>query len=249
MRTMRTLRTMRYGRTGRRLLTALGATVLALATVVLPASPAQAGNWAVTVLDPVPDRLEAGQGYTIGLWVLQHGYHPYEGPDLGPVALKLVDEQGIAVSYPATTLPEPAHYAAAIALPHPGAWTVIGVQGRFADYVVGTLTVPGSLAVLGVPVPLRPSEAEKYWPGAIRPPSVAVDESRDPFAQVQTPIKAVPVQAPVPADQVAAAAPPVPGRPSWPLVLTVSAAVMAGMAALVLARRRWPHWPVTRPPR
>ncbi|WP_446219398.1 hypothetical protein [Micromonospora sp. IBHARD004] len=61
--------------------------------MVLAPAPAYAGNWAVTALDPVPDRMEPGKGYTVGMWVLQHGFHPYEG-DLGKVALRLVDAEG-----------------------------------------------------------------------------------------------------------------------------------------------------------
>ncbi|MDH6462728.1 hypothetical protein M2302_002908 [Micromonospora sp. A200] len=47
--------------------------------MVLAPAPAYAGNWAVTALDPVPDRMKPGKGYTVGMWVLQHGFHPYEG--------------------------------------------------------------------------------------------------------------------------------------------------------------------------
>ena len=45
----------------------------------LPALPAQAGGWAVPVLDPLPATVEADRTYTVGYWVLQHGTHPYEG--------------------------------------------------------------------------------------------------------------------------------------------------------------------------
>ncbi|MBF9134419.1 hypothetical protein I0C86_36645 [Plantactinospora sp. S1510] len=210
-----------------RMLAAVAATMVGLIGVpVLAPAPAYAGNWAVTVLDPLPDRLESGKGYTIGLWVLQHGFHPYEG-DLGTVALRLVDEQGASVSFPAVVLPEPAHYAAAVAVPRPGAWTVIGVQGRFADYRIGTLTVPGTLSVFGVPAPLQSAQTEKYWPGAIRPPAVPVDTDRDPFATVVDP---VPLDnGPAPAVEPAArssAAPPAP---------TSRRAVLVGVVLLAVA--------------
>ena len=35
------------------------------ASTVLTARPVQAGGWAVTVLDPLPPRLEAGRSYTV----------------------------------------------------------------------------------------------------------------------------------------------------------------------------------------
>ncbi|WP_159104467.1 hypothetical protein [Plantactinospora sp. BB1] len=180
----------------RRMLAAVAATLVALAgTLLLAPTPAQAGNWAATLLDPLPERLEPGRGYTVGLWVLQHGFRPFEG-DLGRVALRLEDGKGGSLSFPASALPEPAHYAAAVAVPHAGAWTVTAVQGRFTDYRIGTLTVPGGLAVLGVPAPLRADETERYWPGAIRPPTAPVDPDRDPFA----------VAAPAPVDDPSAAA-------------------------------------------
>lgn len=90
-----------------------------LASAVLTARPAQAGGWAVTVLDPLPPRLEAGRSYTVGYWVLQHGSHPYEGA-LGTTGLKLVDDGGRVVTFEGVALREPAHFAAAIAIPTPG---------------------------------------------------------------------------------------------------------------------------------
>jgi hypothetical protein len=217
-----------------RILAALAATLIGLVGgAVLVATPAHAGNWAVTVLDPVPDRWDAEHSYTVGLWVLQHGFHPFEGGDLGPVALRLVDDKGVTLFFPAVALAEPAHYAAALAVPHAGTWTVIGVQGRFADYHVGTLTVPGALTVLGVPAPLKPADIEKYWPGAIRPPVVVVDGSRDPFAPVA-------VAAPLGADVAPVAhdvpAPPAPVRTSSLLALALGIGVIA--VAVVASRRR-----------
>jgi len=141
-----------------------------LAAVVLLAAPAQAGGWAVTALDPLPQQLQAGHTYTVGYWVLQHGSHPYEG-DLGPTGLKLVDDHGRAVTFPGVELHEPAHYAAAIAIPHAGSWKLYGQQGIFADYQVGTLTVPGGLAALRPPTPMAMHD-DAHW-GAIRPPDLA----------------------------------------------------------------------------
>jgi hypothetical protein len=141
-----------------------------LATIVLPAAAARAGGWAVTALDPLPQRLQAGRSYTVGYWVLQHGSHPYEG-DLGKTGLKLVDDRGRVVSFPGTALREPAHFAAAIAIPHAGTWQLYGQQGVFDEYQVGTLTVPGGLVVSRPPTPMA-MHRDTHW-GAIRPPDVA----------------------------------------------------------------------------
>jgi hypothetical protein len=49
--------------------------VTAIAAMLALATPALAGGWATTLLDPLPDRLEAGHTYTVGFWILQHGSH------------------------------------------------------------------------------------------------------------------------------------------------------------------------------
>jgi hypothetical protein len=149
-------------RTGIRLLLVLAG---ALAAVLLSGAPALAGNWAVTSLDPLPDRIEPNRPYTIGFWVLQHGSHPYSGGVLDPVGLKFVADNGKATTYPGIALPEPAHYAAAVILPA-GTYQVFGVQGPFQDYRVGTLAVPGGLTALAVPPPLDVGAAQQPW-GAI----------------------------------------------------------------------------------
>jgi hypothetical protein len=155
--------------------------VAVLAGVVLGGSPAMAGNWAVTILDPLPDRLDVNRPYTVGFWVLQHGSHPYSGK-LDQVGLRLVDDKGSATVFPGAALPEPAHYAAAIILPRAGTWRIYGVQGPFADYLVGTLTVPGTLRALPVPQPAQVGADDQPW-GAIRPPQMPVDPGRDPFTE------------------------------------------------------------------
>ena len=142
---------------------------------LLLASPAQAGGWAVTVLDPLPSRVEADTAYTVGYWVLQHGSHPHEGT-LGKSGLRLVGADG-ELEFVGRALPEPAHFAASIAVPA-GTWRVYAMQGWFAEHEIGTLTVPGGLklapseqdvAVTGQP----PDGGKPYW-GAIHPPYVTV---------------------------------------------------------------------------
>jgi hypothetical protein len=185
-------------RTGIRLLLVLAG---AFGAVLLSGAPALAGNWAVTSLDPLPDRIEPNRAYTIGFWVLQHGSHPYGGGVLDPVGLKFVADSGggngKTATYPGVALPEPAHYAAAIILPA-GTYQVFGVQGPFQDYRVGTLTVPGGLTALAVPPPLEVSADEQPW-GAIRPPQMPVDPNRDPFGDPGAAPAAAPKAAQAPA--------------------------------------------------
>ncbi|MCR6487478.1 hypothetical protein M8542_32090 [Amycolatopsis sp. OK19-0408] len=147
-----------------RLVLALGA---ALVTLLVSTPAAVAGNWATTYLDPLPETLRAGQPYTVGYWVLQHGSHPSYG-ELGPTALVLTPAQGDPVVFPGVALREPAHYAAAIAVPTDGVWRVSARQGIFAGYDIGTLTLPGRLEITPPPAPM-PAGEPLPW-GAIRPP-------------------------------------------------------------------------------
>ncbi|MGW3960786.1 hypothetical protein ACWED2_13295 [Amycolatopsis sp. NPDC005003] len=199
-----------------RLVCLLGAV---LAALLVSAPGAVAGNWAVTYLDPLPDTFRAGRPYTVGYWVLQHGSHVSYG-ELGETALVFAPAEGDPVVFPGVALREPAHYAAAIALPHDGVWRVSARQGVFADHEIGTLTLPGVLAVTPPPTPMVRGEKQPW--GAIRPP-IPSDGGG-----------AVPAQA--------AAAVPVAAAPEAPAslgaVLAVAGLVVAGGAALVVGGRR-----------
>jgi hypothetical protein len=218
-----------------RLLRTMSALVAILASVVLTAGPALAGGWAVTVLDPLPPRLEPGHSYTVGYWVLQHGSHPYEG-DLGKTGLKLVDDGGRVVSFEGAALREPAHFAAAIAIPGAGTWKLYGLQGIFADYQVGTLTVPGGLRVLRPPAPMA-MHSDTHW-GAIRPPDVAAmaSDTALPVGIADRGAAAAPVQEPA---VQRPATPRQPDRsPSTAVVLAVVLGLAAAGGVLLLGRRR-----------
>ena len=141
-----------------------------------PALPAQAGGWAVTLLDPLPETVEAGRTYTIGYWVLQHGSHPFDG-ELGKTGLRLVG-RGQVLEFQGRALPEPAHYAVAVAVPA-GNWRVYAMQGWFGDFEVGTLTVPGGLALapseMGVDVGGHHHDGTSPHWGTVHPPSSLTD--------------------------------------------------------------------------
>lgn len=148
------------------------------------AGPAAAGGWATTLVDPVPGAVTAGRAYEVSFWVLQHGTHPYSWDrptTMGPVALRLTDTKGATVSFQGRALAEPSHFATTLTVPRDGTWRVTGVQGVFADYHVGTLTVPGTLRALGVPAAPSAADLDRYWPGPVRPPVLPVDQQRDPY--------------------------------------------------------------------
>ncbi|MER6173560.1 hypothetical protein [Streptosporangium sp. NPDC001681] len=142
------------------------------------AAPARAGGWAITVMDPVPAKTDPDTTYTLGFWLLQHGTHPYLGEDLGEVALKFTDGKK-SLKFVGVKLKEPAHYATAISLPE-GTWEVEAIQGWFAPYRIGTLTVPGGLEIAPIPSEFRQSIAaqppQEHW-GAIRPPAVPLGDA------------------------------------------------------------------------
>ncbi|MEU6410883.1 hypothetical protein [Microbispora sp. NPDC046933] len=238
----------------RRLIVALAA----MAAILVPALPAhaRAGFWAVTELDPFPAKVRPGVSYVVGFWVLQHGTHPYEGPGgLEPVGLRLTGEDGTTLTFDGTPLPEPAHYATSIKVPA-GRWRAQGVQGMFAPYEIGTLTVPGGLkaAPPQFPVPAG-AEVTDYW-GPVKPPgfpwkATSVVPNRLPATTPAA--SAEPARTIRPAPAVAAAGG---GSSPWrePYAL-VAVAVMAVAGTLLVQRaartvvRRRPHDPSEREPR
>ncbi|WP_232661488.1 hypothetical protein [Pseudonocardia sp. TRM90224] len=202
------------------LLRIAAAATAALLLGVLAATPAFAGGWANTLLDPLPARVEAGPTYTVGYWVLQHGTHPYEG-DLGATAIVLVAENGETLPFAGVAMAEPAHYATAVRVPREGTWKVVARQGLFADYEIGTLTVPGALQPN--PLPDDPTPAgQNYW-GAIRPPDA-------PHAGPQ----------PAVLQPAAATTPPPSGAPTFPAwaITGVVLVAAAGAGALYVRKRR-----------
>jgi hypothetical protein len=203
--------------------------VVAISASAVP--PAHAGGWAVTVLDPLPERIESDRTYTIGYWVLQHGSHPYEG-DLGETGLRLVDEKGRSVAFEGVRLREPAHFAAAIAIPGDGTWRLFGVQGIFGEYEVGRLTVPGRLAVLPAPAPISSHDHDHAW-GLIRPPQVAAGAHSE--AAHTHPLASDAAHAASPAQQTSEGQPE-PASLALPPVVSVGSAV--ALLGLLLCRRR-----------
>lgn len=213
-----------------RLIRSAAALLIAAIGTLAFATPAHAGGWATTLLDPLPERLEPGQTYTIGYWVLQHGSHPYEG-DLGRTGLRLTDDTGTSTMYEGTALPEPAHYAAAVVFGRAGTWQLTAVQGIFADYEIGAAIVPGGIRLREIPPPMIWS-GEDYW-GDIRPP---LDTSALPVERDDAPLG------------VAASDPQPPTGSSMP-GLVIAGLAIAAVAVALLAM--WPlrsRLPVIRTP-
>ncbi|MEV4535966.1 hypothetical protein AB0J82_19295 [Asanoa sp. NPDC049518] len=226
----------------RRALAAMAATLVAVAVGAIAApGPARAGGWAATVLEPMPGQLKAHQTYTVGVWILQHGFHPYEG-ELSEVALLLVDSKGAATKFPAVKLKEPAHYAVSVVLPHDGPFTVTGIQGWFPEYQVGTISAKDGLVQQPTPSAPTKEQLAQYWPGAVKPPVLPVDQTRDPFtAAGPAAVREVEPPAAIEAEPVASTAPS--GPQPWLIglaavaVLFVAGTVLFGRWRIRVTRR------------
>ncbi|MBB5084541.1 hypothetical protein [Nonomuraea endophytica] len=214
----------------RRLLFVLSATLVLAAGWL--ATPANAGGWAMTYLDPLPAQFQPGTSYTVGFWVLQHGTHPFDG-DLGKTGLRLTAADGKVMTFDGTAQPEAGHYVTSIAVPK-GTWKVEGIQGLFKEHDVGTLTVPGGLKINPAPEDLR-GDGKDYW-GAIRPPGFPAGGSADRVVAAPAAASALapaPVSAPAPAPTGETA-----GFPPYALLLAGVGGAVVALAGVRLARRR-----------
>jgi len=214
--------------------------VTAVAAVVALATPVLAGGWATTLLDPLPDRLEAGHTYTVGFWILQHGSHVSQ-IGLNNPGLKLVDEKGQTLAYKGVALPEGGHYATALMLPHDGDWAIFGMQAPFQDYDVGVLRVPGRVVVGPTPQPLA-FQPDPSW-STVKPPIVIGEAVPAPKAALATQGPRAPVSSPT-----------TPWAPLGIGVLLGLAAATLGSAASkttfgrLLIGRLVRSWPILRAP-
>ncbi|MFI6485684.1 hypothetical protein ACIBH1_47800 [Nonomuraea sp. NPDC050663] len=209
--------------------------ILLILGLLLPAlvvaTPARAGGWAVTYLDPVPAAFQPGTSYTIGSWLLQHGNHPYHGNEKDlKVGLSFSDGKR-TLAFDAVRLREPAHYATAVALPA-GNWRVTAIQEWFAPHELGTLKVPGAFTALPQTAEAKSSAADWLngnggkdpW-GEIRPPGIGKTATA-PVAAAAVPI------APASASVAAVAS------PWWRSPYTALAVVLACATLGLLAVRR-----------
>ncbi len=91
---------------------------LLLAGMLLLATPALAGGWAVITLDELPGEFVAGQPLEIGFTVRQHGVTPLAG--LAPVVS--ARQGAFTLSEQAKAQGETGHYTATLTFPQSGEW-------------------------------------------------------------------------------------------------------------------------------
>ncbi|HEX6358850.1 hypothetical protein [Actinophytocola sp.] len=205
--------------------------ILVVALTVLAAglftqTPASAGAWEETLLDPPPARIEAGVTYTFGYWILQHGSYPFKGGDLGPTALRATDEQGASVDFPGTGSATDGHYSAEVVFPHDGTWTISSQhEVIMTDPNVAVVTVPGAVAI----TPSDMTERAPYEWGTVRPsfPPPAADAQNSPPIPPKEQTEVAPRAHTTPDD---------PALPMWAPV--AGGAVLIGLALLLIRRFR-----------
>jgi hypothetical protein len=129
-----------------------------------------AGGWAVTTLDALPSEIRAGQSYSIGYVIRQHGQTPYTNAQTA-IEIRSSDRE------PPTRFrarPEGAagHYVAEVIFPSAGEWRWDVDQTPFEPQRLGTLTVlPAALATQPSEPALAGGDSSVVqggWPTALR---------------------------------------------------------------------------------
>jgi len=113
------------------------ALLVALALVI----PVFAGGWAVITLDELPTGVVAGESFTVGFTVLQHGRTPLPGLD-PTITATLLKEQFVVH---AEAEGEPGHYTAMLSFPKEGEWRW-SIQAFTMDQPMPTLSVAAPIA-------------------------------------------------------------------------------------------------------
>lgn len=114
------------------------ALLLALAAVI----PVFAGGWAVITLDALPTNVVAGEPFTVGFTVRQHGRTPMTG--LEPTITASLHKEDEFVVH-AESDGKPGHYTATLTFPKEGDWRW-SVQAFSMDQLMPTLNVSALVA-------------------------------------------------------------------------------------------------------
>lgn len=150
------------------------ASVLVIVVMALLATTAAvlAGGWAVVTLDSPPGEIHAGEPWTVGFTVLQHGQTPVH--NLGPGSpveplLIATNADGRRVEAQATPTEEVSHFVAEVTFPSEGSWEwTIHPNPLAGESLFEPLTVMAA----------RPAAAEAVVaPAAAQPATVTAAES------------------------------------------------------------------------
>ena len=100
-------------------------------------SPAKAGGWAVTQVDPF-DEPAAGKDVDIGFTILQHGQTPV---DVDGVMIVVEGPDGDITRFPAESAGALGRYRATIEFPESGQYEWSVIQGWFGPQDLGVLDI------------------------------------------------------------------------------------------------------------
>lgn len=121
-------------------------TIFTAATlVVLTASIAWAGGWAMTSLDTTPGELRAGETYEIGYTILQHGVRPV-AVDHTEIRLQGAWKAGGAHVFEGVPRGPEGHYVATVTIPGAGEYRWEVAQGPFGSHDLGRFTAGEAIA-------------------------------------------------------------------------------------------------------
>lgn len=131
--------------------------IVAILASLLFAIPAFAGGWAVITLDELPANVVAGEPFTVGFTVLQHGKTPMT--DLHPtITANLYKEQELVTDAEAEG--KPGHYIATVTLPKEGEWQWSVQAFTMNQQMPALIVAAGSTASTSAPV----AQVEKKTP-------------------------------------------------------------------------------------
>lgn len=120
--------------------------VLVVLVVLLVAVPAVlAGGWATVTLDELPGDVHAGEPFTLGFMVLQHGVTPVhdlgKGYPVEPMIVATNPTTGERVEVIAKPTAELGHFAVEMTLPSEGDWEWSITPRPFGEQELEPLTV------------------------------------------------------------------------------------------------------------
>jgi hypothetical protein len=136
---------------------------LALLLAFVAAVPAFAGGWAVITLDALPTGVVAGEPFTVGFTVLQHGKTPMAGLD-PVITARAGGEKVTAFARPEGRT---GHYSATLTLPMEGSWEW-SIQAFTMDQEMPALSVAAP-AVAAASHPAANAEPEPVAAGSVTP--------------------------------------------------------------------------------
>ena len=161
-----------------------GSLMLLLILLLVLAPAVMAGGWAVITLDGVPDEPRAGEPWSIGFTVLQHGQTPvhklddgYNGVMVEPTFVATNPATGERVEVVAVPAKEVGHFSLEVTFPSEGEWQWTIFPAPLAgETQFEPLTVLPAVAAAPVaapakvePVPVAPVEPAAVEPFAVEP--------------------------------------------------------------------------------